>query len=68
MDWRFFTFSLIGFFVLAMVLAQTSSLLFVWFGLGFVANQEAKKLKHCPCCGRPVNSRDYGKEVFDGAE
>jgi len=28
-------------------------------------NPEALKVKRCPCCNQPVNSRDYGKEIFD---
>jgi len=28
-------------------------------------NPEALKVKRCPCCKQPVNSRDYGKEMFN---
>lgn len=63
MDWRFFTFSLI----LTGLTAMLGSFLLPFIVIGFVMNEEARKLVRCPCCDRPINSRDYGKEVFEDA-
>lgn len=60
MDPRLFYLSLI----LAFVLAMFGNHLFSIFGIILVAD----KVRKCPCCNQPINSKDYGKEVWEGKD